>query len=456
MKITLRSKILFYILIVSLSGVFLTSFTIFFGVDNQFADYLEKNRENNRDQIEKVAIQQYDETGTLVNDQLINLMREQAMTDNLFYKIYDENKNLVVDTTNMQGMMGMMREMHSQTLSATDYQSVSHDIILNKKSIGSMKVYFPVELMGEDFIFLKSIKQNIVIAVIVTVILSILFSLLFSKRLTKGFNQLSKAIQDLRNHKRLVRVPINELTDEMKPLGESFNQLAESVFKEEELRKQFTADFAHELRTPLATLQSQIEAYQDEIWEPTPKRLKQSHDELMRLVRLVNELEKLIAAENPQIKFKKTNLEAGQLISLIEDQFRPIFKEKGVDLNIQNIEEKHWFKGNHDKVIQILTNIVNNALQYTPLGKKVTIDIEDKIDYISFIVKDEGVGISEKDLPHLFERFYRGDKSRDRKTGGIGIGLSIAKALVEAHQGKIEVESQLSVGTTFEVLFPKQ
>lgn len=455
MNLTLRTRILLYLLVVSLSGVFITSFTIFFGVENQFTDYLQKNREERIETIKKEVLQQYDETGDLTNEQLNNMLHQQAMTENLYFKLYDSNGELLIDSTSLRSMMGMMNGTQS-SIDPNDYQSTSYQLQKNNEVIGNLTVFYPEQLMGEDFIFLKSIKRNILIAVLVTVILSILFSLLFSNRLTSGFKKLINAIAELRNHQWRTRIPVKELTDEMKPLGESFNQLAESLAKEETLRKEFTANFAHELRTPLATLRSHIEAFQDGIWEPDSKRLEQCHEELMRLVRLVNELEKLIAAENPQIKIDKTRLETGKLLSFIREQFNPLFMKKGVDLEVQNTEEQHWFSGDRDKVIQILTNIVNNALQYTPQGKRVSIYIEEKNDQISFIVKDEGEGISEDDLPFLFERFYRGDKSRDRKTGGVGIGLSIVKAFVEAHQGKIKIESQSNVGTTVEVQLPKE
>ncbi|RTR28177.1 HAMP domain-containing histidine kinase [Robertmurraya yapensis] len=455
MNQTLRSRILIYLLIVSLSGIFITSFTIFFGVENQFTDYLKRNREESAESIKEDALQQFNETGKLINQNLSYKMHEQAMTENIFYRLYDENGNLLIDTTSVRSMMGMMEGNHSSP-DTNDYQSTSYQLKTNNKLVGKLTVFYPKELMGEDFNFLKSIKRNIFIAVLVIVILSFLFSLLFSKRLTTGFKKLINAIAELRNHQWRTQVPIDELTVEMKPLGESFNQLAESLAKEESLRKQFTANFAHELRTPLATLRSQIEAFQDGVWEPDSKRLDQCHEELMRLVRLVNELEKLMAAENPQIRLDKTKLEAGNLLSFIKDQFSPLFMNKGVELKIQHPDKHHWFLGDRDKIIQILTNIVNNALQYTSKGKQVSIYIEEKNNQISFMIRDEGVGISEVDLPFLFERFYRGDKSRDRKTGGIGIGLSIVKALVEAHQGEIKIDSQLNVGTTVEVKIPKQ
>lgn len=455
MNLTLRTRILLYLLVVSLSGVFITSFTIFFSVENQFTDYLKKNREERIETIKKEVLQQYDETGELTNEQLNNMLHQQAMTENLYFKLYDSNGELLIDSTSLRSMMGMMNGTQS-SIDPNDYQSTSYQLKNNNEVIGNLTVFYPEQLMGEDFIFLKSIKRNILLAVMVTVILSILFSLLFSNRLTSGFKKLINAIAELRNHQWRTRIPVKELTDEMKPLGESFNQLAASLAKEERLRKEFTANFAHELRTPLATLRSHIEAFQDGIWEPDSKRLEQCHEELMRLVRLVKELEKLIAAENPQIRLDKTRLETGKLLSFIKEQFNPLFMKKGVNLEVQNTEEQHWFNGDRDKIIQILTNIVNNALQYTPQGKRVSVYIEEKNDQISFIVKDEGEGISEDDLPFLFERFYRGDKSRDRETGGVGIGLSIVKALVEAHQGEIKIDSQLNVGTTVEVQLPKE
>ena len=452
---TLRSRILFYLLGVSLCGILISSISILWGFEDHFTNYLRENREKNVSLIEEAAIQEYKGSGTIVSDTMTGLMHEQAMTENLFYKVYGAEGELVVDTT---AMMGMMRNMDRQSQSQldNDYQSTTYNLSYDHTTIGSMVVYYPNSLLNEDFSFLKKIKQNIYLAVIITVILSIIFSMLFSKRLSAGFNKLSKAVHELQEHKWHTRVAVGDLTEELKPIGQSFNELALSLSKEETLRKQFTADLAHELRTPLATLRSQIEAYQDGIWETTPKRLGQSHDELMRLVRLVNELEKLLSAENPQIKLKKTEVETGKIIALMENQFAPSFREKGVQLNISKSSKEHVFRGDRDRVVQILTNIVNNALKYTPAGKSVEISIVEKDSFIGFSVKDEGIGIREEDLPYVYERFYRGEKSRDRKTGGIGIGLSIVKALIDAHYGEIKIESTLNVGTTVTVLFPKQ
>jgi len=454
MHLTLRSKILLYLLVVSLCGIFLTSFSILWGFEDQFGEYLQKNREESSSLIEKGAIQSYKETGSLIDNQVMGLIHQQAMTDNLFYKIYNLDGQLIADTTMMLRMMDHMG-MQSGDDKDIEYKSRSYNLTLDSDSIGSMEVYFPNELIGEDIAFLETIKSNIYLAVIVTVVLAFLFSLLFSKRLTSGFQKLSNAIQSLQGHKWRTRIDVKDLTVEMRTLGESFNQLAESLSKEEKLRKQFTADFAHEIRTPLATLRSQIEAYLDGVFEPTSKRLQQSHDELMRLVRLVNELEKLLAAENPQIKLNKTDIEAQHLLRRLEAHFKPVFREKGVQLIVQEPVKEYWFKADSDRVVQVLTNIINNALQYTPKGNKVFVMAFEFGEYIGFSIRDEGIGIKKGDLPYLFERFYRGDKSRDRKTGGIGIGLSIVKALMDAHGGEIQINSKWKEGTEVEVLFPK-
>lgn len=453
MRKTMRSRILLYFLVVSLSGILMTSFSILWGFEDHFNSYLREGREKNINLIKEEILKEYDRAGKLQSNQVLSMLHDQAMTENLFYRIYDSEGKLLLDTTNMKKMMENMAQS-TQAKIQEEQLSDTYRLSSGNRFIGSIKVYYQEELLEEDFSFFQTVKRNIYAAAFITLILSAIFSLLFSKWLSSGFNKLSVAVQELQKHKWNTRLNIEELTEEMKPVGLSFNHLARSLSKEENLRKQFTADLAHELRTPLATLRSQIEAFQDEIWEPTPRKLQQSHDELMRLVRLVNELEKLLAAENPQIKLNKINIEANKIVNTLKDLFAPSFHEKGVKLRILNSEEEQWFQADRDRVIQILTNVIQNALQHTPSGNRVTISVIKENSYIGFSVADTGVGIKKEDLPYLFERFYRGDKSRNRKTGGIGIGLSIVKALVNAHEGKINIKSEINAGTTLTVLFP--
>ncbi|SEM63225.1 HAMP domain-containing protein [Mesobacillus persicus] len=451
---TLRSKILFYFLLVSLTGILVVSFSLQWGFEASFNHYINENRTQRVTQLTNALKLEYKERGAFTGERVSQLFYEHAMTDSLYYKLYTPNEILLMDSTSIRGIMEGMG-MSNNPYEEDNWLTSTEPIKLEGKTLAILKVYYPKGFIDSEYVFLQTIKKYLLTAVVITVVLALFFSMLFSKRLTAGLNSLSMAVERLAKHKKDVRVPLDNLSLEMKRLGIAFNDLAISLEKEERLRKEFTGDLAHELRTPLATLRSQIEAFQDGIWEPTPERLKQSHNELMRLVRLVNELEKLLAAENPQIRLDYVKLDAGELLGSMQDLFTPVFKAKQVELIVNHSEQPLIFNGDRDKLVQILTNVINNALKYTLKEGKVRLANIAYEDMVGFLIEDEGVGISEQDLPHIFERFFRGDKSRDRKTGGVGIGLSIVKALVEAHKGTIHVESQPGKGTAFTILFPR-
>lgn len=452
---TLRSRILFYFLIVSMIGILVVSFFIQYGFEESFKSYLDLNREKKIDRVLVEIEKNYKNSGHFSSSTINGMVHEHAMTDQLYFQLFDNNNRLQVDSSQIRGMLNSLG-LTEPAMDGEEWHSKSYQIIVDKKVVGKLIAIYPQGLIDDEYTFLQTIQLYIYAAVCLTIIFAILFSLIFSKKLTSGLDKLSFAAKELRQHNLNIRIPLAGMPTEVKQLSISFNNLAESLSKEEMLRKQFTGDLAHELRTPLATLRSQIEAFQDGIWEPTPKRLQQSHEELMRLVRLVNELEKLLAAENPQIRLEKVELEAGNILNALWEMFLPLFHQKNVNLHILEPLQEEWFMADKDRLIQILTNILNNALKYTPEGKNVTISVlSEQDDYVGFMIKDEGSGMAEEDIPHIFERFYRGDKSRDRKTGGVGIGLSIVKALMDAHQGRIKVKSGLNRGTSVYLWFPR-
>jgi len=213
-----------------------------------------------------------------------------------------------------------------------------------------------------------------------------------------------------------------------------------------------SADVAHEFRTPVATLQSHLEAMIDGIWKPDTQRLKSCHEEVLRIGRMVGDLEKLARYEGENLVLNKELFDIAELIKIIVQNFESDFKAKGVELKFESIKQK--ILADRDKVSQIIVNLLSNALKYTPEGGTVGIELSVSDREVKIIVRDNGSGISAEDLPYIFERFYRADKSRNRSTGGSGIGLTIAKSLVEAHNGKIEVKSELGKGTEFIVSLP--
>lgn len=453
---TLRSKILFYLVLISMIGILIVSFFIQYGFEESFNSYLDRNREKKIDRIITEIEKDYRKNGHFTSDPVFGLLHEHAMTDQLYFQLFDRYGQVQMDSSNIRGMLNSFGLTEPEP-DGEEWHSKTYILKVDDAIIGKLVAIYPEGLIDDEYTFIQTIQLYILAAVCLTIVLAIVFSMIFSKKLTSGLKKLSFAAGELQQHNLDIRIPLSGLPTEVKQIAISFNNLAESLAKEEMLRKQFTGDLAHELRTPLATLRSQFEAFQDGIWDPTPQRLEVSHEELMRLVRLVNELEKLLAAENPQIRLEKMELEAGSVLAALWEMFLPIFKEKGVGLQIEEPVQEEMFAADKDRLMQILSNVLNNALKYTPEGKNVTISVvTEKEGYVGFKIQDEGSGMNEDDIPHIFERFYRGDKSRDRKTGGVGIGLSIVKALMDAHRGVIKVKSRLNKGTSITLWFPQE
>lgn len=452
---TLHSKLLFYFLFISLSGIIIVTFAIHFGFLGSFNHYLEQKRV---DQIEIVLSsleEEYRMYGQVSGETITNTIHHQAMTENIYYQFFDLNERLVFDSTFMGQMMGRMRrnQMSGNSIDLSSKEIKIIPVAFNGEELGELHVYYPIEFVDLDSDFLKQFYSYLIGAVIFIVVLSLVISLIVSKKITSGLRQVIKATNELKRHNDGIKLESNGHVKEVQQLVDSFNELSHSLNTQKQLRKQFTNDLAHELRTPLATLQSQLEAFIDGIWEPTSERLKQGHDELMRLVRLVDDLEHLLAAENPQIQLHLTEINGGELLSSIYELCRTTFERKDIQFLLEVAEPNLAFIGDLDRMNQILTNVINNALKYTGESGKVTISTYKKDDNIIFKVEDTGQGISKEDLPHIFERFYRGEKSRDRRTGGVGIGLSIVKALVKAQNGQIKIISNVEEGTTVYIIF---
>ncbi|HRU41802.1 MAG TPA: ATP-binding protein, partial [Candidatus Diapherotrites archaeon] len=243
-------------------------------------------------------------------------------------------------------------------------------------------------------------------------------------------------------------------TKEISQLTDTINDLAETLETQEKLRKRLTGDVAHELRTPVATLQSHLEAMIDGIWEPSSDRLKSCHEETMRINRMIGDLEKLARYESDNMILDKEEFSLCELLNIIVQNFEKEFVQRNISIQIQ-CEDIMLF-ADRDKISQVLVNLISNALKYTDSNGQVTITAADSGNNTTIAVSDTGIGISEEDLPYIFERFYRADKSRNRMTGGSGIGLTIAKAIVEAHKGSISAAGRLNEGTVFTVVLPKK
>jgi len=239
-------------------------------------------------------------------------------------------------------------------------------------------------------------------------------------------------------------------------LAQSFNHMAEELQHAEQQRRNLTADVAHELRTPLHILQGNLEGALDGVYKATPDYFKSMLEETSLLQRLVEDLQTLSLAETGNLELNIQNLLVKELLQDVVTSFSGQAEENNIQLRLNYPEELEELnlEGDWHRLDQIFGNLVSNALRYTSDGGEIILGVDKSDQAVQITIQDTGAGIPSEDLPFVFDRFWKGDKTRSRSSGGSGLGLAIAKQLVSAHGGTIKVESEEGVGTRFIVQLP--
>jgi signal transduction histidine kinase len=288
-------------------------------------------------------------------------------------------------------------------------------------------------------------------------IFSVVFSLLvggiIAKRISYPITKTADIAKQIASGDYDIQFEDQTRTLELHNLVSSINHLASALSKQEKLRKQLTADVAHELRTPLTTLGSHLEAMIEKVWEPTPERLGSCHEEILRLGKIVKDLESLERAESDCLKLDRASMDLLELTRSVCVTFEGELLGKHLQLDIDGTASVASI--DKDRFIGVIANLMSNAVKYTPDGGKIHVSIEDLPQESVFAIEDTGAGIPQEELPFIFERFYRADKSRNRKTGGAGIGLAIVKSVVTAHGGNITAQNLPVCGCRFIIRLPK-
>lgn len=245
--------------------------------------------------------------------------------------------------------------------------------------------------------------------------------------------------------------------DELGQLARSFNQMAEKLEKVEEMRRQLLGDVAHELRTPLTTIIGSMEALEDGFLPASSETYQTIQSEAQRLNVLVDDLQELSRVEARAYDLNLQSVQFSEIVNTMQKRFSAQFEKKGVFFNIEIPENLPAILADEGRIVQVLTNLLNNALLYTSKNGTVKLKVTEVTNGLEISVKDNGIGIPKNELKHIFTRFYRVDKSRSRHAGGSGIGLTISKHLVEAHEGRIWVESEgEGKGSTFFFYLPRK
>ena len=299
--------------------------------------------------------------------------------------------------------------------------------------------------------FSKTIYKYSYIVALFGITIALLAGFLISRNLQRPIKDLSRAVRLFTKGKRDIRIPVTN-NDELGILALDFNTMADKINKSEELRKNLTADIAHELRTPLFILRGTLESIQRGILKPTPDVLLSLQDETIRMSRLIKDLSDLSRAEAGSLELNFQKISPSQL----KDRFLHFETEaklKGIDFVVDIPENIQQVCVDIDRLLQVIYNLLNNALHHTTTGK-IKLSVINRPEGVEFAVADTGKGIKKEHIPYVFERFNREEKSRSRKTGGMGLGLSISKGIVEAHGGEIWVKSEEGRGSTFGFFLP--
>ncbi|HEY8198241.1 MAG TPA: ATP-binding protein [Candidatus Limnocylindrales bacterium] len=287
--------------------------------------------------------------------------------------------------------------------------------------------------------FDQSVRGVLVAAVFLAIALSIGLAVLIARMLARPLEEVGEAARRIADGDYAARVP-RDGPEEIASLADSFNQMAAALQEQERLRREFIANAAHELRTPLTNLQGYLEALRDGVIEADATTYDSLWEEADRLVRLARSLDALAEGESGAVPARRVELDLAPILDASVALVRPALEGRSIRV------ERSWSvplpaRGDPDHLAQVLANLLQNAVRYTPDGGSVTVSGEARSGSVLVSVINTGEPIPADDLPHVFERFYRVEKSRDRASGGAGIGLAIVKQLVEADGGRVGAES---------------
>ncbi|MBI9045346.1 MAG: HAMP domain-containing histidine kinase [Anaerolineaceae bacterium] len=319
-------------------------------------------------------------------------------------------------------------------------------------------------MMVEEFfeIFDSAIREALFWAALIAFPASFIVAALISRQMVQPIQLLSTAAQNITQGKYQQRIPTNpdkdeNNMDELERLTVNFNQMAGSLEQAENMRKQLIGDVSHELRTPLTTIKGFMEGLIDNVLPADPITFEEVHNEAERLSRLVDDLQKLSFVESNGFQLTKQPIKIEKVMEKIQRQSKPLIVKKDLEFIIDLPNDLLEVFADEDRLEQILLNLLNNAVDHTNNQGKVQISVKANADHIEISVTDDGIGIEEQDIPFLFDRFYRVDRSRSRKDGGgSGIGLTICKQLVQAHGGEIRaISAGTGKGSTFSFTLPR-
>ncbi|MBK9780988.1 MAG: HAMP domain-containing protein [Anaerolineales bacterium] len=351
--------------------------------------------------------------------------------------LLDEEQRIVLDQR-----LDSASEVSSTPTVGTNYTIQSSDVVFNLAAHGEPIGYLVITpySLSQRFGFARAIVFPIgVISLLLATFLVVVANLLM-RRFVNPLADVIYAARAVTDGKLDTRIS-TEGPQDLRTLSESFNVMASSLERNDRERRDFLADIAHELRTPLSIIRGRLEGIIDGIYAENGPQVSTALEQTYLLERLVDDLRLLTLAEKRQLVFDKTNVDVGNLIATVIDMLSAQAQEKNISLVLSERSGNLTAQLDPQRFEQVLSNLIGNALRYVPDGGRVWVTANETAEGLSVTVNDNGLGIPEEDLPFIFDRFWRKEKSRSRASGGTGLGLAISKQLIEAQGGRIEARN---------------
>jgi len=451
---SIRKRLSIILVCTAILALFISTLLVNATISRTFNKYLVEIQNKRNTRIVTYLEEVYKKNGKWSKTSGIEISHEAYMSSYCL-TLKDENNKVVWGMNPNEIVHNMNSNM--QVENGGVYTTSTFDIKSKNKIVGYIEVgqYAPVLLSKEDVDFKVSINKSIILSVVLSILITILISLFISKQFSTPIRQVSKISVHLSNGNYDERSHDKSNILELEDLRTSINTLGDKLQHQDVLRKRLISDISHEIRTPLNILQNNFEAMIDGIFPVDNERLSYLNEEVIRFGKLIDNLNGLKEIEGEETSLNMEKIPLKDILFSVVKEFELVSENKNLKMTLECDTSKQFnILGDTDKIKQVIINILSNAVKFTPKRGEINITLKEADEKVILKIEDTGIGINEEDLPYIFERLYRGDKSR-HETEGTGIGLTIVKNILALHKASIEVKSKEGKGCVVTVYFSK-
>jgi signal transduction histidine kinase len=450
------SYLIIVLICISITGVLLDRF-----IKSEFQKYIITIQKKESEEIVSRIKNQFNKENQWNYVELENIGIE-ALEKGFIVRINDYKQNILWDanihsSNECEYMMSSISENMEKFCNTSNAGYVENEYVIKDQEnlIGTVIIgyYGPFYYNDNDIMFLNTLNKVLIVVGIISALLALIVGVFIAEKLSKPIAKVIESTKDIAKGKYSTRIHHKTSTKEVNNLIDSVNNMASCLEENQYLQKRLTEDISHELRTPLTTLQGNLEAMIDGLLEPTNERLEICYEEILRLTRMTKDLEKLSYYEKENLVLQKSKFDIYDVLKSLVKNFENQVTNKKIVVEL--LGKPLEIYADKDKLFQAIINIIANSIKYTKDNGEIIIKLTQAKETVFISIKDSGIGIKKEHINKVFNRLYRVDESRNKETGGRGLGLTITKAIVEAHNGKITIESKENKGTEIIIEIPQ-